>query len=114
MVGCLLDIEGFDGLYLFFNYDIFVYDGIGVNEFVVDVIYEVFGLSGSFVLVVDFILMMNMVCVVEWNMWYYVLNCGFCIVVSGEIDFFCMSGEWVGIGWVYVKVDGELIFSKWV
>ena len=52
--------------------------------------------------------------VAEWNMWYHVLNCGFRITASGETDFPCISGERVGMGRVYAKVDGRLTFGKWV
>ena len=50
----------------------------------------------------------------EWNIWYHVLNCGFPVVASGETDFPCMSGERVGIGRVYVKLEGELDYDSWV
>ena len=50
----------------------------------------------------------------EWTMWYHVLNCGFRVRASGETDFPCMSGDRVGIGRVYARVDGELTFDKWV
>ncbi|MFO0883411.1 MAG: hypothetical protein U0894_04370 [Pirellulales bacterium] len=39
-------------------------------------------------------------------MWYHVLNCDLRVRVSGETDFPCISGERVGMGRVYVKVDG--------
>ena len=47
-------------------------------------------------------------------MWYHVLNCGFRVTASGETDFPCISGERVGMGRVYAKVDGRLTFKKWV
>ncbi len=42
------------------------------------------------------------------------LNCGFRVAASGETDFPCISGDRVGLGRVYAKVDGELTFDKWI
>lgn len=113
-VGRLPDTEGRDGPYLLPNYNIPAYDGIGANEFVMDVTHNVPGPDGELIPAVDFISTMNTERVAEWNMWYHVLNCGFRVAASGETDFPCMSGERVGIGRVYVKVDGPLKFEKWV
>ncbi|MEM8734978.1 MAG: CehA/McbA family metallohydrolase, partial [Planctomycetota bacterium] len=113
-VGRLSDTEGKDGPNDLPNFNIPAFDGMGANEFVMDVTHEVPGPAGKPVRAVDFISTMNTERVAEWNMWYHVLNCGFRVAASGETDFPCMSGERVGIGRVYAKVDGELSFEKWV
>jgi hypothetical protein len=95
------------------SYDIPRYDGIGANEFVVDVTHRVPGPDGELVPAIDFIATMNSDRRLEWNMWYHVLNCGFRPRASGETDFPCMSGARVGIGRVYVKLDGKLDFDDW-
>ena len=96
------------------HYNIPAYDGIGANEFVVDVTHTVPGPDGKLVPAIDFISTMNTQREAEWNMWYHVLNCGFRIRASGETDFPCMTGERLGIGRSYIKVDGEMTFEKWV
>jgi hypothetical protein len=96
------------------HYNVPAYDGIGANEFVVDVTHEVPGPDGKPVPAVDFISTMNTDRLAEFTMWYHVLNCGFRVRASGETDFPCMSGERVGIGRVYVKTDGPLDFDTWV
>lgn len=96
------------------NFDIPAYDGIGANEFVVQAALTVPGPDGKEVPALDFISAMDTDRVAEWNMWYHVLNCGFRTRVSGETDFPCISGERVGMGRVYVKLDGKLDFDTWV
>ena len=113
-VGRLPGTEGKDGPNRLPNFDIPAYDGIGANEFIMNVTHEVPGSDGSLVPAVDFISTMNTPRVEEWNMWYHVLNAGFRISASGETDFPCMSGERVGIGRVYAQVDGRLTFDKWI
>ena len=113
-VGRLPETEGKDGPHSLPNFNIPVFDGIGANEFIVDVTHNVPGPDGELVPAVDFISTMNTERVAEWNMWYHVLNCGFRVAASGETDFPCMSGERVGIGRVYTEVDGKLTFEKWV
>ena len=44
-------------------------------------------------------------------MWYHTLNVGFRTRISGETDFPCVSGERVGLGRSYVKLDGELNYA---
>jgi hypothetical protein len=46
-------------------------------------------------------------------MWYHTLNCGFRVRASGETDFPCISGQRVGMGRVYVKVNGKLNYEDW-
>lgn len=113
-VGRLPNTDGKDGPNSLPNFQIPAFDGIGANEFIVDVAHKVPGPDGTPVQAVDFISTMNTPRVAELNMWYHVLNCGFRVSASGETDFPCMSGERVGIGRVYAKVDGALTFEKWV
>lgn len=113
-VGRIPGTEGMDGPHGLPHYQIPAFDGIGANEFIMNVTHEVPGPQGVPVRAVDFISAMNTQRVAEWNIWYHVLNCGFRVAVSGETDFPCLSGERVGIGRVYAKVDGPLTFAKWV
>lgn len=96
------------------HFQIPAYDGIGANEFIVQAALTVPGPDGNDVPAVDFISAMDTDRVAEWTMWYHVLNCGYRVRVSGETDFPCISGERVGMGRVYVKVDGRLDFDRWV
>ena len=89
------------------------YDGIGANEYIVDVTHKVPGPDGKLVRAIDFISSMNTNRVAEWNMWYHTLNCGFRVKVSGETDFPCVTDDRVGIGRVYVKVKDRLEFDDW-
>ncbi len=89
------------------------YDGIGANEYVVDVTHEVPGPSGRPVPAVDFISTMNTDRTAELNMWYHTLNCGYRVRASGETDFPCISGERVGLGRVYVRQRGKLTYDDW-
>jgi hypothetical protein len=95
------------------NYAIPAYDGIGANEFVVDITHEVPGPGGKPVPAVDFISTMDTDRRAELNMWYHALNCGYRVRASGETDFPCISGERVGMGRVYVKQDGRLDYDSW-
>ena len=87
------------------NYEIPPFDGIGANEYIVDVTYPN---------VVDFISAGDTPAPWELNIWYHTLNCGFRTRISGETDFPCIFDERVGIGRVYVKVDGQLNFRSWL
>jgi hypothetical protein len=109
-VGRVLGPDGPNGLP---SYDIPRYDGIGANEFVVDVTHQVPGPDGKLIPAIDFIATMNSDRRLELNMWYHVLNTGLRPRASGETDFPCMSGARVGIGRVYVKLDGKLNFDDW-
>jgi hypothetical protein len=80
------------------------FDGIGANEYIVDVVHDA----------VDFISSVDTPAPWELNIWYHTLNCGFRAKLSGETDFPCIYGEKVGLGRVYVKLDeGQLDFDKW-
>ena len=80
------------------------FDGIGANEYVVDVAHDA----------VDFISTVDTPSVWELNVWYHALNCGFRTRISGETDFPCIYGERVGLGRSYVKLDGKLSYDGWV
>src|SRR5262245_24675388 len=77
------------------NYIVPAYDGIGDNEYIVDVAHDA----------VDFISSADTPYVWELNIWYHALNCGFRTRISGETDFPCIYGERVGVGRVYCKLD---------
>jgi hypothetical protein len=63
----------------------------------------------------DFLSAMDTPRIAEWNMWYHILDCGFPLKVSGETDFPCMSGDRVGQGRVYVRVEkaDRIDFAAW-
>ena len=86
------------------NYEIPPFDGIGANEYIVDVTHGV----------VDFISAMDTPAPWELNIWYHTLNCGFRTRLSGETDFPCIYGQRVGLGRIYVKLDGRLNYPGWV
>lgn len=96
------------------NYEIPPYNGIGANEYIVDVTHKVPGPDGEPVPAVDFISMCDTPYVWEMNIWYHTLNCGFRTRISGETDFPCIYGERVGLGRSYAKIDGPLTVNGWV
>ena len=81
------------------------FDGIGANEYIVDVTYPD---------MVDFISTADTPYVWELNIWYHTLNVGFRTRVSGETDFPCITDNRVGQGRVYAKMDGPLSYRAWV
>lgn len=87
------------------NYEIPGFDGIGANEYVVDVTYPN---------TVDFISAGDTPYPWELNIWYHTLNVGFRTRISGETDFPCIYDTRVGEGRAYAKVNGELTYSNWV
>lgn len=95
------------------NYIVPPYDGIGANEYVVDVTNQVPGPDGKLTPADDFMSMVDTPYVWELNMWYHTLNCGYRTRISGETDFPCIYGERVGMGRSYVKLDGKLDFDRW-
>ncbi|HWN96983.1 MAG TPA: CehA/McbA family metallohydrolase [Methylomirabilota bacterium] len=95
------------------SYEIPKYNGIGANEFVVDITHEVPGPDGKPVPAIDFISTVDTDPYAELNMWYHSLNAGFRVRASGETDFPCIYGERVGIGRSYVKLDGRLNYDDW-
>jgi len=95
------------------NYLIPPFDGIGANEYIVDVTHEVAGPAGDLVPAVDFMSTVDTPYVWELNIWYHTLNVGYRTRISGETDFPCIYGERVGMGRSYVKLDGRLNYSDW-
>jgi hypothetical protein len=85
------------------NYKIPPFNGIGANEYIVDVVHDA----------VDFISSVDTPYVWELNIWYHTLNCGYRARLSGETDFPCIYGEKVGLGRIYCKVDGALDFDRY-
>jgi hypothetical protein len=79
------------------NYEIPPFDGIGANEYIVDVTHGA----------VDFIATVDTPYVWELNIWYHTLNAGYETRISGETDFPCIYGERVGLGRVYCKMPGK-------
>jgi hypothetical protein len=86
------------------SYEMPPFDGIGANEYIVDVVHDV----------CDFISSVDTPIHYELNIWYHTLNCGYTTRISGETDFPCIYGERVGLGRAYVKLDKELDFDRWV
>ncbi len=88
------------------TYDMPQFDGIGANEYIVDVVHGV----------CDFISAVDTPAIWELNIWYHTLNCGYTCRISGETDFPCIYGDKVGLGRVYVKMpkDQPLDYDRWV
>jgi hypothetical protein len=95
------------------NYIVPPFNGIGANEYIVDVTHQVPGPDEKLVPAVDFISTVDTPYVWELNIWYHTLNVGFRTRISGETDFPCVYGEKVGLGRSYVKIDGELNYPDW-
>jgi hypothetical protein len=85
------------------NYIVPPMNGIGANEYLVDVAHGM----------CDFISTVDTPPVYELNIWYHTLNCGYRCRISGETDFPCIYGERVGLGRSYVHLDGKLNFDEW-
>ena len=81
------------------------FDGIGANEFIVDVTHPN---------AVDFISAGDTPHIWELNIWYHTLNAGFRTRISGETDFPCITDDRVGLARSYAKVDGTLTYRKWI
>jgi hypothetical protein len=85
------------------NYELPQFNGIGANEYVMDVTHDV----------VDFISTADTPYPHELNIWYHTLNCGFRTRVSGETDFPCMTDRRVGAGRSYVHLPHGLHYDAW-
>jgi hypothetical protein len=85
------------------NYEMPNFDGIGAQEYIVDVTHDV----------VDFISTADTPFVYELNIWYHTLNCGYRTRVSGETDFPCITDERVGGGRSYVHLPQGLTYDAW-
>ena len=86
------------------NYEMPGFDGIGANEYIVDVTHPN---------TVDFISSVDTPSVWELNIWYHTLNVGFRTRISGETDFPCIYDGKVGLGRSYVKLD-KLTYGGWI
>ncbi len=86
------------------NYEMPGFDGIGANEYVVDVTHPD---------TIDFISTVDTPAIWELNVWYHTLNVGFRTRVSGETDFPCIYQEKVGLGRSYVRLD-DLSYRGWI
>jgi len=86
------------------NYLLPLMNGIGANEYLVDIAHEA----------CDFIATVDTPSVWELNIWYHTLNCGYRCRIAGETDFPCIYGEKVGLGRSYVRLAGKLNFDDWV
>lgn len=88
------------------SYEMPPFDGIGANEYVVDVVHDA----------CDFISAVDTPIIWELSVWYHTLNCGYRTRISGETDFPCIYGDRVGLGRSYVKLDDpkKLTFDDWV
>jgi hypothetical protein len=111
LVGRLPYPDGPNGLP---SYALPAYDGVGANEYIMNVTHRIPGPNGEPTPAVDFISAMDTDRQAELNIWYHTLNCGFRTRVSGETDFPCISGDRVGKGRVYVKQASPLTFDGWI
>ncbi len=89
------------------------FNGIGANEYIVDVTHLVPGPDGQPVPAVDFLSMVDTPSVWELNVWYHTLNAGYRTRISGETDFPCIYGERVGLGRSYVKLPAQWSYEDW-
>jgi len=87
------------------SFDMPAFDGIGANEYIVDVTHPN---------AVDFISTVDTPTVAELSIWYHTLNVGFRTRIAGETDFPCIYDARVGIGRTYSKIDGGLTFPAWL
>jgi len=81
------------------------FDGIGANEYIVDVTHPD---------TVDFISAVDTPYVWELNIWYHTLNVGFRTRIAGETDFPCIYDDRVGLGRTYSKIDGPMTYLAWL
>ena len=81
------------------------FDGIGANEYIVDVTHPN---------TVDFISAVDTPYVWELNIWYHTLNVGFRTRIAGETDFPCIYDGRVGMGRTYAKIDGPMSYLGWL
>ena len=86
------------------TYEMPGFDGIGANEYIVDVTHPG---------VIDFLSAVDTPYFWEMNIWYHALNLGFRTRISGETDFPCIYQEKVGLGRSYVKL-GNLTYGGWI
>jgi len=87
------------------SFEMPAFDGIGANEYIVDVTHPD---------TVDFISTVDTPSVAELSIWYHTLNVGFRTRVSGETDFPCIYDSRVGLGRTYGAVEGGLTYQQWL
>jgi hypothetical protein len=87
------------------SFDMPAFDGIGANEYIVDVTHPD---------TVDFISTVDTPAVWELSIWYHTLNVGFRTRISGETDFPCIYDSRVGLGRTYAHVEGGLTYRGWL
>jgi hypothetical protein len=87
------------------SYEMPAFDGIGANEYVVDVTHPD---------AVDFISTIDTPPVWELSMWYHTLNVGFRTRIGGETDFPCIYDSRVGLGRTYAALDRGLTYPDWL
>ena len=87
------------------SFEMPAFDGIGANEYIVDVTHPD---------TVDFISTVDTPSVAELSIWYHTLNVGFRTRVSGETDFPCIYDSRVGLGRIYGAVEGGLTYQQWL
>jgi hypothetical protein len=95
------------------SYEMPQFNGIGANEYIVDVTHTLPGPDGRDVPAVDFISTVDTPFPWELNIWYHTLNAGFRTRISGETDFPCVYGERVGLGRSYVKLPPKWTYEEW-
>src|SRR5262249_2940394 len=86
------------------SFEMPAFDGIGANEYIVDVTHPN---------AVDFISTVDTPTVAELSIWYHTLNVGFRTRIAGETDFPCIYDGRVGMGRTYAKLDG-LTYTGWL
>jgi hypothetical protein len=87
------------------SFEMPAFDGIGANEYIVDVTHP-----GA----VDFISTVDTPAVSELSIWYHTLNVGFRTRISGETDFPCIYDSRVGLGRTYGHVERGLTYRGWI
>ena len=87
------------------SYEMPGFDGIGANEYIVDVTHPD---------TVDFISAVDTPYVWELNIWYHALNVGYRTRIAGETDFPCIYDGKVGLGRTYSKIDGPMSYLAWL
>jgi len=87
------------------NYEVPGFDGIGANEYIVDV---------TIPDAVDFISAVDTPYVWELNIWYHTLNLGFRTRIAGETDFPCIYDSRVGMGRTYASVSAPVSYGSWL
>ena len=95
------------------SYDLPPFNGIGANEYIMNVTHTVPGPDKKPVPAVDFLSMVDTPYAWELNIWYHTLNVGFRTRISGETDFPCIYGEKVGLGRSYVKLPAKWTYEDW-